>query len=618
MALSAIELAVLRKKISNARVIFGSFVELFRSAVYLNLPLICVRNFMNDVGRGEYDSYVTNNLGMQAVGMLGIASFASFLVVNFAYDRLAALGEKVVFRNVFNAIPAIVLILAYAASMGVFREALIGPRQQDDVATPAFAWDESLFSQYSTLVPGWDASDLLASYLNQFLAGLNDLDREILRYRDDSDPYGNGGAADQTFFRTESFAKYIYDVNTGTSTFERVADIEEINRYGVNTLYSSEPSNPDNAFSIKFNFTYSGSQWDGYIPTSWDTEDGNFVYGPDSSYPMKILESDGTTEVDSSEYSIVLDEESMIGVPRAIKAIITFDTPSTGYKSRYLAYDVPHKEMNAANLYAYSMEPDEWKNIPGLNVTEMEARFLQVPTGTELPTGYTDYWEWVNYSMTLQTNVSERLSPYQWLQDVIVNNSLDVEGTNALYSAAVIANQIGNQFEFDWEMWQSEYTQALLGQYGEGQRLGPEVGEDYVGWMFNRGTAPNGTLIVTDPTKRLGGTAAHFAASLCMMLRNMSIPARTVTGYIGTNEEQASEAVITALYTHSWVEALIPLDTDLDDSPDRAEWVIFDADPRANSFYTLPPNSGNDVKWVYNVSLELLSDMSGTPWGGTS
>ncbi|MFQ5979925.1 MAG: transglutaminase family protein [Candidatus Heimdallarchaeota archaeon] len=622
MAMSAIELTFLRKRLSTFRVAFGAFVEFFRAAVYLNLP-INVKMFMNEAGDTQYDSYVGNNLGMQVVGVLGIVTLAALVVSHFAYDRLMALREKVAINNAFNAVPAIVLILAYAASMGIFREALIGPRHQDDIATPAFDWTESLFSQYSTIIPGWDASDLLQSYLNQFLAGLNNTQREIMRYRDDQHPNGNGGAADQNFFRTESLSEYYYNTSTETSAFSQIEGTGGIQSYGTGTPISTNPASPDNVFTIKYNITYSGSQWSGYIPTCWDTTTGNYVFGPNyspSTYAMKLFETDGTTEVDSSSYSIALVEESTAAVPRAVKATVTFGSSSSGYESVYLVYNVPYVTFNVASRYIQALPPSDLYTLSGYDFTEINDRFLQWPDtfptlATYTITGTSDqeqYWSWVNYSMTIAPDLNEALSPQAWLQEVIQNDSLDAPTTSALSRAAYVANRMANQFSFDWDMWTSEYTDAALGDLGgvgigggEGDRLGPETGEDFVGWMFNRGTVhPNGTSAPAG--KRWGGTGAHFSTSLCMMLREMGIPARTVFGYIGTNTDSSTEAVVTALYTHSWVEALIPLDTDspLDGNADTAEWMIFDSNPLSAGFYELPSNAGT-TKETYNVTLEL-------------
>ncbi|MFW9914872.1 MAG: transglutaminase-like domain-containing protein [Candidatus Thorarchaeota archaeon] len=622
MAFSAIELGILRKKLTGRRAGIGGLIELYRGAVYLDLPLFSIRNAMNDVGKAEYDVYVGNNLGMQAVGVLGIATLVGLLVSNFAYDRLTALGEKVVFRNAFNAVPAIVLILAYAASMGVFREVLIGPRHQNDV-TDASQWNKALFDQYETIIPGWDASELLQNYLNQFLNGLENSDREILRYRDDG-PGGNGGAADPTFFRTESFIEYVYNDSIETSAFQRIASIEETNDYPV-FQYSSSPPSPDNVFSILYNITYTGDEWSGFIPTSWDTATGNYVdYGS-----MRVYESDGVTEVDPGSYDITLEEVSTIGVPRAVRATISFDKAGSGYQNCYLGYDVPYKELNIADFYVNALPPDGLYDLYNRQ-DPVITRFLQLPdTLEDFPdisgvdeSDWDEYWDWTNYSATLQSDPAERLLPKEWLYEVIENDSLDAPTTSAMTRAAYVANRIANAFIFDWDMWRQDYTDDILGgnkalaaSFSEGERLGPEVGEDFVGWMFNRGHyfATNGSLIPDG--KRLGGTAAHFATSLCLMLREMGIPARTVLGYVGTNQDQLSEAIITAMYTHSWVEALIPLDTSnpLDDIADTAEWVIFDADPRANGFYELPSNAATTAE-TYNVTLEIRDQATQNLW----
>lgn len=625
MAISAIELTFLRKRLSTFRVAIAAFVELFRAAVYLSLP-INVKMLMNEAGDAQYDSYVGNNLGMQVVGILGVVTLAALLISHFAYDRLMALREKVAVNNAFNAVPAIVLILAYAASMGMFREALIGPRHQDEIATPAFDWTESLFSQYSTIVPGWDASDLLQSYLNQFLAGLNNTQREIMRYRDDQHPNGNGGAADQTFFRTESLSEYYYNTSTETSAFSQIEGTGTSQNYETGTPISSNPASPDNVFTIKYNITYSGSQWSGYIPTCWDTTTGNYVFDPNyspSTYAMKIYESDGTTEVDSTTYSINLVEESTAGVPRAVKATVTFSSSSSGYDSAYLVYNVPYVTFNVASRYIQALPPEDLFTIPGYDFTEISATFLQWPDSFPTLTGYPiagdddqeRYWSWANYSMIIAPDSNEQLSPQGWLREVIQNDSLDAPSTSALSKAAYVANRMATQFSFDWAMWTSEYTDAALGDFsdigggviggGEGERLGPETGEDFVGWMFNRGTVhPNGSIAPAG--KRWGGTAAHFSTALTMMLREMDIPARSVFGYIGTNTDSSTEAVVTALYTHSWVEALIPLDTSnpLDGTADTAEWMIFDSNPLSAGFYELPSNAGTP-KETYNVTLEL-------------
>lgn len=623
MAFSAIELAVLRKKLTGKRTGIGGFVELYRGAVYLDLPLFSIRNAMNDIGKEQYDAYVGENLGMQAVGVLGIATLAGLLVSNFAYDRLTALGEKVVFRNAFNAVPAIVLILAYAASMGVFREVLIGPRHQDDV-TDASQWNSALFDQYETIIPGWDASELLQSYLNQFLAGLENSDREILRYRDDG-PGGNGGAADPTFFRTESFAEYVYNNSMETSAFQRIAAIEETNPA---FRYSSSLLNPDNVFSILYNITYTGDEWSGFIPTSWDTATGNYV---DYS-SMRVYESDGVTEFDSGSYDITLEEVSTVEVPRAVKATISFDKAGSGYQNCYLGYDVPYNELNIAGFYVNALPPKKlFANLGSeYDFQAINETFLQLPdpgdvpeiSGAEDQDNWDEYWDWADYSMELQNDTTERLSPKQWLYEIIEDDSLDAPTTSAMNRAAYVANRIATTFVFDWDMWRSEYTDDILGEnkalaasFSEGERLGPEIGEDFVGWMFNRGTRypTNGSLVPDG--KRLGGTAAHFATSLCLMLREMEIPARTVVGYVGTNTDQSTEAVVTAMYTHSWVEALIPLDTDnpLDDIADTAEWVIFDADPRANGFYELPSNVATASE-TYNVTLEIRNQTTQNLW----
>ncbi|MHA2494863.1 MAG: hypothetical protein ACXAEI_05190, partial [Candidatus Hodarchaeales archaeon] len=521
MAFSAIELAVLRKKLTGKRAGIGGFVELYRAAVYLNLPLFSIRNTMNDIGKEQYDAYVGENLGMQAVGVLGIATLVGLLISNFAYDRLTAIGEKVVFRNAFNAVPAIVLILAYAASMGVFREVLIGPRHQDDV-TDASQWNSALFDQYETIIPGWDASELLQNYLNQFLNGLENSDREVLRYRDDG-PGGNGGSADPTFFRTESFAEYVYNSSIETSAFQRIAAIEETNPA---FRYSSSPISPDNVFSILYNITYTGDEWSGFIPTSWDTATGNYV----DYNSMRVYESDGVTEFDSGSYDITLEEVSTIEVPRAIRATISFDSAGSGYQNCYLGYDVPYNELNIAGFYVNALPPDSLDDLRGVgqyDITEIKNRFLQLPDAGDFPdisgvdqSNWNEYWDWTNYSETLQSDPTERLSPKEWLYEVIENDSLDTPTTSAMTRAAYVANRIATEFVFDWDMWRQDYTDEILGgnkalaaSFSEGERLGPEVGEDFVGWMFNRGHRFPGNGSLIPDGKRLGGTAAHFATS---------------------------------------------------------------------------------------------------------
>ncbi|MFX0113811.1 MAG: transglutaminase-like domain-containing protein, partial [Candidatus Hodarchaeota archaeon] len=377
----------------------------------------------------------------------------------------------------------------------------------------------------------------------------------------------------------------------------------------------------DNFFLIKLNITYSGTQWSGYIPTTWDTQNYNYVFDSQSNYAPEVRESDGSL-VDPSSYSITFTEESTGGIPRGVKTTITFNQAAQGFNSRYLYYYVPYNELDAVNFFDLALPPSAINDLPSseYNLAEI-AKFLEQPSGSDLPEIGTwpidEYWDWANYSTSLASARGDTpRDPWRWLQDYVVTPYNLDENTSAFYIAYAISSRIGSNFTFDWDMWKSEYTSAVLGDLGgiEGERLGPEIDEDYVGWMFNRGTtyATNGSQIPDN--KWLGGTAAHFATTLCMMLRNMSIPARTVVGYVGANEESAVEAVITALYTHSWVEALIPMDYNLDGRAETAEWVLFDADPRLNGFLPMLPNSGNSVKWYYNISLELLNATSGAPW----
>jgi transglutaminase-like putative cysteine protease len=380
-----------------------------------------------------------------------------------------------------------------------------------------------------------------------------------------------------------------------------------------------------------YNITYTGDEWSGFIPTSWDTATGNYV----DYNSMRVYESDGVTEFDSGSYDITLEEVSTIEVPRAIRATISFDSAGSGYQNCYLGYDVPYNELNIAGFYVNALPPDSLDDLRGVgqyDITEIKNRFLQLPDAGDFPdisgvdqSNWNEYWDWTNYSETLQSDPTERLSPKEWLYEVIENDSLDTPTTSAMTRAAYVANRIATEFVFDWDMWRQDYTDEILGgnkaladSFSEGERLGPEVGEDFVGWMFNRGHRFPGNGSLVPDGKRLGGTAAHFATSLCLMLREMGIPARTVVGYVGTNTDQLSEAVVTALYTHSWVEAFIPLDTDnpLDDIADTAEWVIFDADPRANGFYELPPNAATTAE-TYNVTLEIRNKTTGSEWPST-
>ncbi|MFX0096050.1 MAG: transglutaminase family protein, partial [Candidatus Hodarchaeota archaeon] len=231
---------------------------------------------------------------------------------------------------------------------------------------------------------------------------------------------------------------------------------------------------------------------------------------------------------------------------RAVRMSLTFNT-NTPHTS-VLSYNVQYVGENINTLLDHSLGINDYSSSFIPNWNRVSDLYLQLPEGSELPEGVRTYEQWAPTA----TAFANQLMRYP---------------TKVSAQAYVVMRNLSLTYGFDDDMW--------LGNYLEGQTPHPDTGEDYVEWFL------------ADHQK---GVSAHFASALVMILRLQGIPSRIATGWVIGNQTDPTvdEREITAIFTHSWVEVLIPLE--IPGVGRTFQWVIYDADPRAGSYYDLPPD----------------------------
>ncbi|MFX1533588.1 MAG: transglutaminase domain-containing protein [Promethearchaeota archaeon] len=452
---------------------------------------------------------------------------------------------KPILQLALSLLPAVLLIMVMMSGYFVELFSLRGIRHEQEVEPSNYT--SSLFSNiFNGIRPEFDATGYFENLLDQFTSGLIDPDNILFRV---------SPANPITFWRYESFDYYAYQTTTRTSEWTNSPSSSR--QMGFSSRSITEPG--VTTYTVTMNISHAGNYFS-FIPTTWSSRYGAYIDA--SSVRIngsRIDDLPSWTDIELLEDYIVDSNNTDDVVDcRGVQMRLTFNT-NTPHNST-LSYEIDYLAEDTDELATYSMGILDYSDSFILDWNQIDMLYRQIPEGSSLPSGVADYQEW---------------APTTY--DLALNQLLDYPD-NVATQAFSVAYYLATNYEFDVQMW--------LGEYLLGQTPHPNTDQDYVEWF------------IADYQK---GVSAHFASALAMILRIQGIPARIVTGWAVGNQTNpgVDRRDITAIYTHSWVEVLVPLN--LPGNVRTARWVIYDADPRAGLFYDLPP----DVVGGDNPTLEI-------------
>ncbi|MFX0060566.1 MAG: transglutaminase domain-containing protein [Candidatus Hermodarchaeota archaeon] len=432
---------------------------------------------------------------------------------------------KPILQLALSLLPAALLIMVMMSGYFVELFSLRGIRHEQEVEPSNY--NSNLFSNiFNGIRPEFDATGYFENLLDQFTSGLNDPDNILFRV---------SPANPITFWRYESFDYYGYQTTTRTSEW---TNSPPSTRQMGSGFSRPVPSSPDvTTYIVTMNITHSGSYFS-FVPTTWSSGYGAYIN-------PSTVRINGSRIADLPSWTGVEILEEYIVDCRGVRMRLTFDTAKL--QNSTLSYEVDYLAVDSNELITYSMGISDYSASFIQDWNQIDILYRQEPEGSSLPSGVDDYQAW---------------APTTY--DLALNQLLEYPD-NVAAQAFNVMLYLATNYEFDPQMW--------LGEYLIGQTPHPSIDQDYVEWFL------------ADYKK---GVSAHFASALAMILRIQGIPARIVTGWaVGNQTDPAVDRRdITAVYTHSWVEVLVPLN--LPGIGSTARWIIFDADPRAGLFYDLP------------------------------
>lgn len=124
-------------------------------------------------------------------------------------------------------------------------------------------------------------------------------------------------------------------------------------------------------------------------------------------------------------------------------------------------------------------------------------------------------------------------------------------------------------------------------------RAKAQATRDYLLANYTYSLNPTATSIDDFVVNHHTGYCEHFATSMVLLLRSQGVPARLVSGFVGTEWNNASGyLIVRAKDAHTWVEVL-----------DGANWIRYDPTPDAFQQVSLITNALDNIRmtWYRNV-----------------
>ena len=490
----------------------------------------------------------------------------AILISRALRTRIDQLSKTGLSRAALNALPAIFILAAFTGG-SLLSTAGFGPVSQVQNPSP-FNTSNIDFTIFNT--PSWNALYYLQNLMDQFQAGLKNSNQIIFNITNvNPDPYNNNPHAPITYYATSSVNTYEYKNPVALSGSWFTSSNPISNSYTSGNIYSrpipqsyslEKQTTPPYArnntvvtLKIDQNINYTSTSWQGTLPTVWSGSYGSYINAATVNYNNVGCSTTITCSLSENDINTL---STNFNDPQSVNLQLNNLPTGNGANSGVLSWQQNYLEPNYFVIAQSSMPISGYQNVFGSSWSAINNTYTQLPSGSELPTGYTNY---------ASSNSSQSWSPtvYNFFQSLVKNVSLS---TNSVYNIATDFTQalapvgVGNYgtgiappnspFLFDNQSW--------VGSFG-GQAAHPDPNVDYIGWFLNRRS----------------GIVIDFASALAILLRMAGIPTKLVTVYaFGNTSMDPAKTVMTAYYRYAWTEVLIPMRTLTGQY--TYQWVIFD------------------------------------------
>lgn len=598
IGLSAVEVFLLRRN-------FGKFT-FFSSMILETGKLWTTAQLLPVVSASDH----------QLLLALSGASFFSVFVSKIFSQKIKNFSQSPLSNNITQVLPALAIMALFAGST-IAGTLGLGPVSQQQNPKPfnVSNIDVSMFQR-----PSWNAEYYLDNVLDMFGGGMNSPFMPILNVTNNN-PDPNALTNKLTpYLKDTTYLTYSFDAQKATSGtfFPASTGTTTPSSYSSGTTFSGQTESqpiPSSYFNDMSN-SYSNRSYNVHdITISYDTNNtailsnlpavrsagtygynsyGNNFYGsfidPNT---VSVYTADGGNQIGNcgsntggitgctfNENDVQISNlQGVSDVGLTINGLPSAQsTIRLNYQQNYV--DPSYDQLNAYSLgisnYTQVFSPAQWNAI--------KTFYLQVPTGSQLPNATTtSYRQWSPLSYQIASEYNSSTASVMQIINALSNAmSPNIDFTQGSTQIYVPGGNLG--LKFNVKLWL--YPQAYTLQQQTPPH--PDPTQDYVQWFLSNANNTNFD----------GGVFVHFAAAMTMMLREMGIPARFVTGYAYGNTSssatnQADTTVYQALHRIAWTEALVPLQTP---AGLYYEWVTVD---------TIGP-----------VIQPILSALAGTPLSG--
>ena len=581
---------------------------------------------------------LTNVGDQQLLLALSAASAFSLFVSKLFTQKIKNFAQSPLSNNITQVLPAVAIIALFAGS-SIATTLGIGPVSQ--VPNPQFFNTSNInFNQFN--IPSWNAQYYLDNILDSLGTGSPNPFLNVLNVTNNNHDANTPNQKLTPYLKQATYFNYLYDpvkaksgtffpATTGTTNqilydsgttyyYQSVSrPIPSNYFYDMNKVLSSR-SYSEHSVTVSMDINHT-STFSGTIPAvrsagtyGYNSYGNNFFGSYIDPSSVQVYSTDGNqllndcgTNYQISSCSFTEDDIQIAnfnGVSDVGLQLNGFpqsaDSVMLKYSQNYI--DPSYDQLNAFSMnessYQQVFSPATWNAIKSL--------YLQIPTGPNnesylqwSPASYAVAAKYYNSSASVMENINA-------LQNAMTPGVDFNENGNRIY---VPSGSLG--LKFNVKLWLTPQIYTLTNTTIP--HPDPNTNQEYVQWLLTNSSSGDGAVF------------AQFAAGMTMILREMGIPARFVTGYAYGNTSSTATSdpqttVYQALHQIAWTEALVPL---LTPSGLSYEWVTVDPvgsviQPILNA---IASTVGSSQKYdfldpySYNPSLVLKSPAGKTNFG---